>query len=229
MQENKALKPVARCFVVVIIFATYVDLEIQSIIDSFKIVFSQFSRHHQVFDMTPIQVGIYLKRKSGVGLRVCTAHGFYFVESVVPGGSVWDWNESASPELQICPRDRIDGFRVRGGKDRKLATGNELESISCAAVVLKISKPCFHAVVCTPPFGITRMKHPSRYPAFFIIHSILPSGSLQQWNQETPDESVSVGDIITGVNGVVGTSAEVHNMLRDGGDEKELMVLHYLP
>jgi len=136
----------------------------------------------------------------------------------------------ASPELQICVGDRIDAYRVDKGPEGELVTGNELSSEPRPhALILKISKPSLHSVTAMSPCGIRINKRVCNN-GFFVVSSIMPSGSIQKWNEEHPDKCVSIGDVILGVDGVKGTASEVQNMLKGAGcQEMELMILHYPP
>merc|ERR1712137_1395696 len=134
-----------------------------------------------------------------------------------------------TPEMQICPGDRIDAWRVRGKPDTRLTAARELDHVRHRAIILKVTKPSVNVVRVAAPFGMKIKKDGCR-KVFFVVSSITPSGSIQKWNDENPDKLVSVGDIIMGVNGVRCTASEVPKLLRGAGQAAvELMVLHYLP
>jgi len=173
--------------------------------------------------MTVVPVGVYLKPKFGHGLKVCMAAGHGFVEDVDPEGSVWDWNSKASSEVQILQGDRINSYKVRGELERKLVTGKELQLVSDHAFILNLTKPSPRIVVVKRPLGITVKKYKNDQ-AFFVIDAI-KSGSIQKWNKEYPDKLVAVGDIISAVNGVKGTQAEVVKMLAHAKNQGETKLL----
>merc|ERR1712007_3710 len=136
----------------------------------------------------------------------------------------------ASPEMQICVCDRIDAFHVKGEDPQTLRTGRELDQIDCRAIVLKLVKPSIYTVAIKAKFGMSmKMKRdPNFDKPFFVIATILPLGSIAQWNDDCPDKLVSIGDIVRAVNGVKGTAVEVQHMLASNVDEpKELLIFHY--
>jgi len=179
--------------------------------------------------MTSAQIGFPVDPKFGLGLNICIAHGRGFVESLHSQGSVFEWNTYTAPELQICPGDRIDAWRVKGKPETRLTAEKELDSVCKKAIVLSVTKPLVNVVSVVAPFGI-KTKKDDCDKAFFLISSIAPSGSVQKWNDENPHALVSVGDIIMGINGVRCTAREVPKLLGSAGHTVvELMVLHYLP
>jgi len=173
--------------------------------------------------MTAVPVGVYMKPKFGHGLKVCTAAGHSYVEDVDPEGSVWDWNSKASSEVQILKGDRINSYKMKGDLERKLVTGKELQAIYDHAFILNLTKPSPRILVVKRPLGITVKKY-QKDQAFFVIDDI-KSGSIQKWNKEHPDKLVAVGDIISAVNGVKGTQAEVVKMLADAKNQGETKLL----
>jgi len=164
-----------------------------------------------------------MKPKFGHGLKLCRAAGHVFVEDVDPDGSVWDWNSKASPEVQILQGDRINSYKMRGELERKLVTGKELQAVSNQAFILNLTKPSPRSVVVKRPLGITVKKHQNDQ-AFFVIDAI-KSGSIQKWNKDNPDKLIVAGDIISAVNGVKGTQAEVVKMLADAKNQGETKLL----
>jgi len=130
--------------------------------------------------------------------------------------------------LQICPGDRIDGWKVQGKRESRLTTAEELNPLHHRAIILKITKPFLIVVSAGAPFGI-RAKIDNCKKAFFLISSISPLGSIQKWNEQNPENRVSVGDIIMGVNGVRCTESEVRVLGKSGHTVVELMVLHFEP
>merc|ERR1712137_184920 len=175
------------------------------------------------------QIGFYVDPKFGLGVDLCIADGMGFVESLRSMGSLPEWNADMSPELQIQRGDRIDAFKVKGAPERGLKTGNEFNLGRHRAVILKITKPSLHVVMAKTPFGVRTKKCDSN-KAFFLISSIVPSGSVQKWNEEYPDKLVSIGDIIMGVDGVDGTATEVQEMMKSSGSKLvALTVLHFPP
>lgn len=167
--------------------------------------------------MASFQIGIPLTSTSGLGLSVCMAEGRGFVESIDPQGSVWEWNSNASPEVRIFPGDRIDACKVRG---------NNIQNLVFA--ILQVTKPAIHTVTVKSPYGLIVKKRQGSDKAFFVVNSVLTSGSIWKWNKDSPDERVSGGDIVGAVDGIPGTEAEVQEMLSNGpGEEKELMIFHY--
>lgn len=158
------------------------------------------------------------------------AEGSGYVDSINPVGAVDQWNSESSPEMQICVCDRIDAYHVKGKDPRTLRSGRELEQIDCRAIVLKLAKPSIYTVTIKAKFGMsTKTKRdPDFDKPFFVIATILPVGSIAQWNKDCPDKLVSVGDIVRAVNGVKGTAREVQHMLATSSDEpKELLIFHY--
>jgi len=165
--------------------------------------------------------------KFGLGIDLCISDGMGFVDAVRSEGSLPEWNADMPPELQIRRGDRIDAFKVKGSAERKLKTGKEIESGPFRAVILKITKPVVHIVMAQSPFGVRTKKSDSE-KSFFIISNIVPSGSVQKWNEEFPDKVVSSGDIIMGVDGVNGNGTEIQNMMKSGGSELvALTILHF--
>jgi len=154
-------------------------------------------------------------------------NGTGFVENLHSQGSVSEWNTYNPQEMQICPGDRIDGWKVKGKHRSRLTNHKELSPVHHRAITLQITKPFSYVVSAFAPFGI-RTKKDNCDKAFFIVSSITPSGSIHRWNEKNADNLVSVGDIILGVNGVRCTAHEVLYLL-----EKfrlavvELMVLHF--
>merc|ERR1712007_344645 len=129
--------------------------------------------------------------------------------------------------LQICPGDRIDGWKVKGKRESRLTTAEELYPLHRRAIILKITKPSFCVVSARAPLGI-RTKTDNCKKAFYLIHYISPWGSIQKWNEQNPENLVSVGDIIMGVNGVRCTASEVTDFFQKSEHtDVELMVLRF--
>jgi len=150
------------------------------------------------------------------------------VENVHPQGSVFECTYIPS-KFQICPGDRIDGWKVKGKRESRLTTAEELYPLHHRAIILKITKPSFCVVSAWAPLGI-RTKTDNCKKAFFVISSVSPLGSIQKWNEQNPENLASVGDIIMGVMGVRCTASEVTDSFRKFGHTVvELMVLHFLP
>merc|ERR550537_2140697 len=177
--------------------------------------------------MTMTQIGFHVDPKYGLGLEVCIVNNKGFVEDVHPQGSVSEWNTYMSPKLQICPGDRIDGWKVKGKRESRLTTAEELYPLHHRAIILKITKPSFCVVTACSPFGIIT-KTDNWKKGFFFVSYISSWGSIQKWNEQNPENVVSVGDIIMGVNGVRCTACEVAHFLRNSGHAiVELMVLRF--
>jgi len=173
--------------------------------------------------------GIPLTSTSGIGLAVCMAEGRGLVEWIDPDGPVAQWNSAVAPEMQVDVGDRIDGFHVKGMKSmKKLIKGNEFLDIKNRAVVLQFTKPSIYTVKGKAPYGIQVKRKRFSDLTFFVVNSVLSTGSIEQWNNEFPHMQVSVGDVVREVNGVEGSSSEVQMMLASSSvEEKDLLVFHY--
>merc|ERR1712007_122891 len=135
---------------------------------------------------------------------------------------------ATGPENQVALGDRIDGFKVKGRGFKKLSHGNELLHVKSRAVVLQVTKPLIYTIKAKAPYGVGMRRRPNHDKAFFVVSIVYTAGSIRQWNEENPDMRVSVGDIVTEVNGVRCSAIEVNNMLlSDPDEEKELLVFHY--
>jgi len=180
--------------------------------------------------MTTTQIGFHVDPKFGLGLDICIVNGVGYVENVHPQGSVSEWNTCIASKLQVCRGDRIEGWKeVKGQRESRFTVEEEFYLVPGRAIILKFTKPFFYVVSVKKPFGFKTMKANCN-KAFFLISSIMPTGSIQKWNEENPDKLVSVGDIIVGVNGVRCTASEVPKILDSlGHTVVNFMVLHYLP
>jgi len=176
--------------------------------------------------MTTAQIGFHVDPKYGLGLEVCIVNGTGFVENVHPQGSVFEWNTYIPQKLQICPGDRIDGWKVKGKRVSRLTTAEQLYPLHHRAIILKVTRPSHCVVSVCSPFGII-IKRDNLKKALFFISYISYWGSIQKWNEQNPENLVSVGDIIMGVNGVRCTESEIRVLGKSGHTVVELMVLHF--
>lgn len=172
-----------------------------------------------------MRVGLHVS-PAGLGITLDMVTKKAVVHSIKPEGSVHEWNCAASPQLQICPGDRIDTFRIKGQTERALTSPHDLKSLqTCRAIVFNITKPSSRIILAKAPFGLV-LHHNKCGTSQLVISSVLPSGSIQKWNEEHPDEMVSSGDIVISVDGVLSSAVEMKNYLQ-GCKDAELEILHY--